>query len=44
MRRAILSDPLNGKASLSPEMEMRVEKAFGLSMDLQSRMQAWHDT
>ena len=43
VRRATLSDLLNGKASLSPEMAMRVEKAFGLSMDLLLRMQAWYD-
>ena len=34
---------LNGNSSLSPEMVLRVEKAFGLSMDLLLRMQAWHD-
>ncbi len=43
VRRATLSDLLNGNASLSPEMAMRVEKAFGLGMDLLLRMQAWHD-
>ena len=43
VRRATLSDLLNGSASLSPEMAMRVEKAFGLSMDLLLRMQAWYD-
>ena len=43
VRRATLSDLLNGNASLSPEMALRVEKAFGLSMDLLLRMQAWHD-
>ncbi|MYE00479.1 MAG: HigA family addiction module antidote protein [Alphaproteobacteria bacterium] len=43
VRRATLSDLVNGNASLSPEMAMRVEKAFGLSMDLLLRMQAWHD-
>ena len=44
VRRATLSDLLNGNASLSPEMALRVEKAFGVSMDLLLRMQAWHDT
>ena len=43
VRRATLSDLLNGNASLSPEMALRVEKGFGLSMDLLLRMQAWHD-
>ena len=44
VRRATLSALLNGNASLSPEMALRVEKAFGLSMDLMLRIQAWHDT
>ena len=43
VRRATLSDLVNGNASLSPEMALRVEKAFGFSMDLLLRMQAWHD-
>ena len=43
VRRATLSALLNGKAALSPEMALRVEKAFGLKMDMMLRMQAWHD-
>jgi len=43
VRRATLSDLLNGKAALSPEMALRIEKAFDVSMDLLLRMQAWHD-
>jgi addiction module HigA family antidote len=43
VRRATLSDLLNGKASLSAEMALRIEKAFGISMDMLLRMQAWHD-
>ena len=43
VRRAMLSDLVNGNASLLPEMALRVEKAFGLIMDLLLRMQAWHD-
>ncbi len=43
VRRATLSTLLNGNASLSPEMALRIEKAFGTSMDLLLRMQAWHD-
>ncbi len=43
VRRATLSDLVNGKAALSPEMALRIEKAFGLSMDTLLRMQAWHD-
>ena len=42
-RRATLSDLLNGKAALSPEMALRIEKAFDVSMDLLLRMQAWYD-
>ena len=44
VRRATLSDLINGKAALSPEMALRIEKAFGVSMDTLLRMQAWHDT
>jgi addiction module HigA family antidote len=44
VRRATLSDLVNGKTSLSPEMALRVEKAFGVSMDTLLRMQAWYDS
>lgn len=44
VRRATLSDFLNEKAALSPEMALRIEKAFGISMDTLLRMQAWHDS
>ena len=44
VRRATLSDFLNGKAGLSPEMALRLEKAFGVNMETLLRMQAWHDT
>ncbi len=43
VRRATLSDLLNGHASLSPEMALRIEKAFDVSMDMLLRMQAWWD-
>lgn len=43
VRRATLSDLLNEKAGLTPEMALRLEKAFGLSMDTLLRMQAWYD-
>ncbi len=43
VRRATLSDVTNGKASVSAEMALRLEKAFGVSMDLLLRMQAGHD-
>ena len=44
VRRATLSDLVNENASLSPEMALRIEKAFGVSMDTLLRMQAWYDT
>ena len=43
VRRATLSDLLNGNATLSPEMALRIEKAFDVSMDILLRMQAWYD-
>ena len=43
VRRATLSDLLNGNATLSPEMALRIEKAFAVSMDMLLRMQAWYD-
>ncbi len=44
VRRATLSDLLNEKAALSAEMAFRIEKAFGVDMDMLLRLQAWHDT
>lgn len=44
VRRATLSDLINEKASLSPEMALRIEKAFGVNMDMLLRMQAGYDT
>lgn len=43
VRRATLSDLVNGKSGLSAEMALRIEKAFGVSMDTLLHMQAWHD-
>lgn len=43
VRRATLSDLLNGRAALSPEMALRLEMAFGVNMEMLLRMQAWHD-
>lgn len=43
VRRATLSDFVNGNAALSPEMALRIEKAFGINMDTLLRMQAWWD-
>ena len=42
-RRATLSDLLHGKASLTPEMALRIEKAFGPDMDHLLRMQLAYD-
>ena len=43
VRRATLSDVVNGKASVSAEMAFRLHKAFGIDPDLLLRMQAQHD-
>ena len=43
VRRATLSDLVNAKSALSGEMALRLEKAFGVSMDLLLRMQAGYD-
>lgn len=42
--RQALSDLVNGHHSLSSEMALRIEKAFGLDMDTMLRMQAWYDS
>jgi len=41
--RAALSAMLNARAQLSPEMALRLEKAFGISMDTLMRMQNSYD-
>jgi len=41
--RATLSAVLNERAHLSPEMALRIEKAFGVSMDTLMRMQNSYD-
>ena len=43
VRRATLSDVIHGKATLTAEMALRLEKAFGVSMDLLLKMQAGYD-
>lgn len=43
VRRATLSDLIHGNASLSAEMALRIEKAFGVKMETLLNMQAWHD-
>ncbi len=41
--RAALSALLNERARLSPEMALRIEKAFGVSIDTLMRMQNSYD-
>jgi antitoxin HigA-1 len=41
--RPALSALLNGRAALSPEMALRVEKAFGPKMDTLLRMQTAYE-
>ena len=41
--RPALSSLLNGKADLSGEMALRIEKAFGVRMDTLMRMQSSYD-
>ncbi len=41
--RAALSAFLNERARLSPEMALRIEKAFGVSMETLMRMQNSYD-
>ncbi len=43
VRRATLSDLLNGKSALTPEMALRIEKAFGPDLDHLLRMQLAYD-
>jgi len=43
VRRATLSDLLNGKSALTPDMALRIEKAFGPDMDHLLRMQVAYD-
>ena len=43
VRRATLSDLINGNAALSAEMALRIEKAFGPKMDTLLRMQTAYE-
>jgi addiction module HigA family antidote len=43
VRRATLSDLLRGKASLTPEMALRIERAFGPDMNHLLSMQVAYD-
>ncbi len=44
VRAATLSDLVNEKASLSPEMALRIELAFNIKVELLMRMQALYDS
>ena len=41
--RPALSNLLNGKADLTGDMALRIEKAFGVKMDTLMRMQSSYD-
>lgn len=43
VRRATLSDLVNGKAALTAEMALRIHKAFGPEVDHLLRMQVAYD-
>ncbi len=43
VRRATFSDLLHGNSALTPEMALRIEKAFGPDMDHLLRMQLAYD-
>jgi addiction module HigA family antidote len=43
IRRATLSAVVNAKAALSPDLAVRIEKAFGPKFDLMLRIQAAYD-
>jgi addiction module HigA family antidote len=43
VRRATLSDLLHAKSSLTPQMALRIEKAFGPDMNHLLRMQLAYD-
>lgn len=44
VRAATVSDLVNEKSSLSPEMAMRIELAFEIKADMLLRMQALYDS
>src|SRR5271157_4582482 len=43
IRRATLSAVVNRRAALSPDLALRIEKAFGPKVDLMLRIQAAYD-
>lgn len=42
-RTATLSDLLNGKSAVSPEMALRFQKVFGINMEFLLRLQLAYD-
>jgi antitoxin HigA-1 len=44
LHRATFSDLVHEKAALSPEMALRLEKAFHLKMEMLLQMHAWYDS
>ena len=40
---AAVSDLVNCKTRLTPEMALRIEQAFGIGMDLLLKIQGWYD-
>jgi antitoxin HigA-1 len=43
VRRATLSDLVNGRSAISADMALRIERAFDVNMETLLRLQAWHD-
>jgi len=43
VRRATLSELVNGHSALSAEMALRFEMAFDVDTDMLLRMQSWYD-
>jgi addiction module HigA family antidote len=40
----VLSNVIVNGSPISPELALRIEKAFNVSMDMLLKMQAWHDS
>ena len=40
---AAVSDLVNCKTRLTPEMALRIEQSFGIGMDLLLKIQGWYD-
>ena len=43
VRRATMSDIVNGKSALTAEMALRLQKAFGVDPDMMLRLQVQYD-